>query len=54
MIENFTISIGENMKKKNRSPLYCKPKIIDGIDVKNIHCYSYREMLEAEIKNHNA
>ena len=42
------------MKKKNRSPLYCKPKIIDGIDVKNIHCYSYREMLEAEIKNHNA
>ena len=42
------------MKKKNRSPLYCKPKIIDGIDVKNIHCYSYREMLEVEIKNHNA
>ena len=41
------------MSKKNRSPLYCKPKIIDGVDVKNIHCYSYKEILEAESKNHN-
>mgnify|MGYP003548928570 FL=1 len=41
------------MKKKNRSPIYQKPKFIDGIDVKNIHCYSYEEMLEAEEKNHN-
>ncbi len=41
------------MKKKNRSPIYRKPKFIDGIDVKNIHCYSYEEMLEAEEKNHN-
>ena len=41
------------MKKKNRSPIYRKPKFIDGIDVINIHCYSYDEMLEAEGKNHN-
>jgi len=41
------------MKKKNRSPINRKPKFIDGIDVKNIHCYSYEEMLEAEEKNHN-
>lgn len=41
------------MKKKNRSPIYRKPKFIDGIDVKNIHCYSYDEILEAEGKNHN-
>lgn len=38
------------MKKKNRSPINRKPKFIDGIDVKNIHCYSYEEMLEAEGK----
>ena len=41
------------MKKKNRSPIYRKSKFIDGIDVKNIHCYSYEEVLEAEGKNHN-
>lgn len=41
-------------KKIIRSPIYRKPKFIDGIDVKNIHCYSYYEMLEAESKNHNA
>lgn len=40
--------------KKNRSPIYRKPLFIDGIDINNIHCYTYKEMLEAEAKNHNA
>ena len=40
--------------KKNHSPIFIKPKFIDGIDVKNIHCYTYEEMLQAEEKNHNS
>ena len=40
--------------KKNHSPIFQKPKFIDGIDVKNIHCYTYKEMLQAEEKNHNS
>ena len=45
---------GKMKRNKNPSPIFQKPKFIDGIDVKNIHCYTYEEMLQAEEKNHNS
>ena len=42
-------------KRKNlRGPCYKKSCFVDGIDIANLQCFTYEEMLEAEKINNNS